>query len=196
MKNLAYAIRPLALDMLSTLFFAGVFALSRNLYLATALGIAIGVSQLAWLALRRRRIAALQWASVGLVIVMGGAAIVARDPRFVMVKPTIVYAVVAASMLQPGWLMRYLPPTAVQYVPRAAVVWAGSGWAALMALTAALNLYFAFATTPAAWTAFLATFPMASKLAAFAVTYGALRWIGLRNRRAGVSFETAPAAAS
>ena len=30
MKNLAYSIRPLALDMLSTLFFAGVFALTKS----------------------------------------------------------------------------------------------------------------------------------------------------------------------
>ncbi len=175
MKNLAYAVRPMALDMLATLLFAGVFALTKSLNLSTAIGIGVGLSQLAWLALSRRRIAALQFASVGLVIVMGGAAILTRDPRFVMVKPTIVYAVVALSMLQPGWLVRYLPPASVDRLPRGAVVWAGFGWAALMALTAGLNLYFAFATSAAAWAAFLATFPLASKLAAFAITYAGLR---------------------
>src|SRR3974390_1535916 len=112
MKNLAYAIRPLALDMLSTLFFAGVFALTKNVILSTVIGMGIGVSQLAWLLVRRRKIAALQWASVGLVIVMGSAAIAFHDPRFIMIKPTIIYAVVAASMLQPGWMMRYMPPVA------------------------------------------------------------------------------------
>jgi intracellular septation protein A len=196
MKNLAYAIRPLALDMLSTLFFAGVFALTNNLYLSTGVGIGIGLTQLAWLALNKRKIAALQYASVGLVIVMGGAAILTHDPRFVMIKPTIVYTVVAASMLQPGWMTRYLPPDRVHLMSRRAVVIAGFGWAALMALTAVLNLYFAFLTTPAIWTAFLAVFPMASKIVAFAITYLSLRWIAVRNYRAGAGgSDAAPAAA-
>jgi len=185
MKNLAYAIRPLALDMLSTLFFAGVYALTKNLYLSTAIGIGTGVAQLVWLMIRRKPIAGLQFASVGLVIVMGGAAILTHDARFVMIKPTIVYTVVAASMLQPGWLTRYLPPNRVQLLPRRAVVWAGFGWAGLMAATALLNLYFAFETSAATWTAFLAVFPLASKLVAFAITYGGLRWVAVRNLKAG-----------
>jgi intracellular septation protein A len=194
MKNLAYAIRPLALDMLSTLFFAAVFALTKNLYLSTGIGIAIGVSQVAFLLLRGRRVAALQYASVGLVIVMGGAAILTHDARFVMIKPTIIYTVVAASMLQPGWLTRYLPPASVEHLPRAAVVWAGFGWAALMAATGVLNVYFAFYTSPATWAAFLAVFPMASKFAAFAVTFTTLRWIAMRNLRANAA-SGAPVAA-
>ena len=188
MKTLAYAIRPLALDMLSTLFFAGVFALTNNVVLSTVIGMGTGVTQIAWLLLRRRRIAALQWASGGLVIVMGSAAIITHDPRFVMIKPTIIYTVVAASMLQPGWLLRYLPPVSLEFLPRSVVVIAGFGWAALMALTAGLNLYFAFFTSPALWVAFLAVWPMASKLGAFAVTYAGLRWVALRNRAAGLSF--------
>ncbi len=194
MKNLAYAIRPLALDMLATLFFAGVFALTKNLYLATGVGIAIGVGQIAFLLLRRRKIAALQYASVGLVIVMGGAAILTNDPRFVMIKPTVIYIVVAASMLQPGWMMRYVPPAALEHLPRSLIVGAGYAWAALMALTALLNLYFAFETSVAVWGAFLAIFPLASKGVAFAIHYVTFRFIAIRNARAGVSF--APAAAT
>ena len=163
MKNLAYAIRPLALDMLATLFFAGVFALTKNLYLATGIGIAIGVFQLAFLLLRKRKIAALQWASFGLVVVMGAAAIITNDPRFVMIKPTVIYIVVAASMLQPGWMIRYVPPSGLEHLPRSLIVGAGYAWAGLMALTAAFNLYFAFGTSVAVWGAFLAIFPMASK---------------------------------
>ena len=195
MKNLAYAIRPLALDMLSTLFFAGVFALSKSVILATAIGMAIGVAQVAWLLFRRRKIAALQWASVGLVIVMGSAAILTNNPRFVMIKPTIIYVVVAASMLQPGWLTRYTPPGGLVYLPRSLMVGAGYAWAALMALTAALNVYFAFFASPAVWAAFLAIFPMASKLTAFGVHYAVFRAIARRNARAGVSFAEVTAAA-
>lgn len=195
MKNLAYAIRPLALDMLSTLFFAGVFALTKNVVLSTVIGMVIGVSQIAWLLLRRRRIAALQWASVGLVIVMGSAAILTNDPRFVMIKPTIIYVVVAGSMMQPGWLTRYTPPDGLVYLPRSLIVAAGYAWAALMALTAGLNVYFAFFTSTAVWASFLAIFPMASKFTAFAIHYAVFRAIARRNAEAGVSFVEAPAAA-
>jgi intracellular septation protein A len=195
MKTLAYAIRPLATDMLATLFFAALFALTKNLLLSTAVGIAIGIGQIAWLLYRRRKIAALQWASVGLVIVMGGAAIATNDPRFIMIKPTIVYIVVAASMLQPGWMLRYMPPISLPYLPRALIVGGGYGWAALMALTAVLNLYFAFETSPATWAAFVGIFPMASKLTAFAIHYVTFRAIGRRNAAAGVTFSEIPAAA-
>ena len=195
MKNLAYAIRPLALDMLSTLFFAGVFALTKSVIVATAIGMAVGIGQVAWLLVRRRKIAALQWASVGLVIVMGSAAILTNDPRFVMIKPTIIYVVVAASMLQPGWLIRYTPPQGLAYLPRSLMVGAGYAWAGLMALTAILNMYFAFFTSAAVWAAFLAIFPMASKLTAFAIHYAVFRAIARRNALAGVSFAEAPAAA-
>jgi intracellular septation protein A len=197
MKNLAHAIRPLLIDMLATLFFAALFAVTKNLVLSTAVGVAIGVGQIAWLLYRRRPIAGLQWASVGLVIVMGGAAILTHDPRFIMIKPTIIYTVVAASMLQPGWMMRYMPPASLPYVPRALIVGGGYAWAALMALTAGLNLYFAFATSPATWAAFLAIFPMASKLTAFAIHYTAFRAVALRNARAADAAAAAeiPAAA-
>src|ERR1700722_16336526 len=140
MKNLIYAIRPLALDMLATLFFAGVFALTKNLYLSTGIGIAIGVSQLAFLLMTGRKIAALQWASVGLVVVMGVAAIITNDPRFGMIKPTVIYIVVAAPMLQPGWMMPYVPPPGREPLPRSLIVGAGYAWAGLMALTGVLNL--------------------------------------------------------
>jgi intracellular septation protein len=39
------------------------------------------------------------------------------DPRFVMLKPSVVYCIVGAYMLKPGWMNRYLPPIAVQTVP-------------------------------------------------------------------------------
>jgi hypothetical protein len=96
-------------------------------------------------------------------------------------------------MLQPGWMMRYLPPEGLRYLPRSLIVGGGYAWATLMALTAALNLYFAFQTNAATWAAFLAIFPMASKLTAFAVHYTSFRLIGRRNARAGISY--APAAA-
>ena len=112
-----------------------------------------------------------------------------------MIKPTIVYTVVAASMLQPGWMTRYMPPASLPYLPRSLIVGGGYAWAGLMATTALLNLYFAFETSAATWAAFLGVFPMASKLAAFAIHYATFRAVAMRNARAADASAEAPAAA-
>jgi intracellular septation protein A len=193
MKNLLYAIRPLALDMLATLAFAGLYAWSRSLYLAIAVGIALGAGQIAWGLARRQSVTALQWASLGLVLVMGGAAILTHDARFVMIKPTIVNLVIGASMLQPGWMARYMPPAGRPYLPRSAIVIAGYCWAGLMFLTAALNLVFAFCTDVRTWALFLAVFPTGSMILAFAVQYPVFHAIAARNARMGRIVGQAPA---
>ena len=39
-------------------------------------------------------------------------ALLTDDPRFVMLKPTLIYCIVGTVMLKPGWMTRYLPPIA------------------------------------------------------------------------------------
>jgi hypothetical protein len=90
-------------------------------------------------------------------------------------------------------MVRYMPPDALAHLPRGLIVGAGYAWAGLMALTAGLNLYFAFYTSAAAWAAFLAIFPMASKLTAFGVHYVTFRAIAMRHARAGTTFAQASA---
>ena len=51
--------------------------------------------------------------SLGLVVVLGGATMLTQNPRFMMVKPTIIHLAVAAVMLRPGWMIRYLPEVCV-----------------------------------------------------------------------------------
>ena len=53
-----------------------------------------------------RRIEPMQWMSLGLVVVLGGATMLTQSPRFMMIKPTIVHFAVAAVMLRPGWMIR------------------------------------------------------------------------------------------
>ncbi|MBS0411857.1 MAG: septation protein IspZ [Proteobacteria bacterium] len=188
MKNLAFAIRPILLDMLSTLVFAAIFALTHNIVVSVALGIALGIGQVAWLKIRRRPVAGMQWASLGLVIVFGAATILTHDPRFVMIKPTIAYTAIGLVMLQPGWLERYMPPRAKLYLPASMTIGAGYVWSALMFFTAAANLYVAMTMGTKVWTEFLAVFPLASKLVLFALHFGSFRIIGGLNAKAGRTF--------
>jgi intracellular septation protein A len=184
MKNLFYAARPIVTDMLSTILFAVLFGLTNNIYLSTGAAVALGIGQVGVEKLRGKPIPGMQWASLGLVTVLGGATLLTGDPRFVMIKPTIAYLTVGAAMLQRGWMDRYIPPVAKDYLPRGLIVGAGYVWSGLMFLTAALNLFFAFAMGHKAWLEFVGVFPLASKLGLFAIQYATFRFISLRNHRA------------
>lgn len=184
MKNLFYAARPILTDMLSTILFAALFALTSNIYLSTGAAIAIGIGQVAFEKLRGRPVPGMQWASLALVTVLGGATLFTGDPRFVMIKPTIIYLTIGAAMLQPGWMDRYMPPASKDYLPQRLIVAGGYVWSGLMFATAALNLFIALTLDHKVWLAFIGVFPLASKLGLFAVHYASFRFIALRNHRA------------
>jgi hypothetical protein len=59
--------------MSSTLLFVIVSALTHNPMLATALAIAAGVGRIGYVRARRQKISAMQWMSLGLVVVFGAA---------------------------------------------------------------------------------------------------------------------------
>jgi intracellular septation protein A len=184
MKNLFYAARPILTDMLSTILFAGLFALTSNIYISTGAAVAMGVGQVTFEKLRGKPVPGMQWASLGLVTVLGGATLFTGDPRFVMIKPTIVYLTIGAAMLQAGWMDRYMPPASRDYLPRRLIVAGGYVWSGLMFLTAGLNLFIALTMDHKVWLAFIGVFPLASKIGLFAIHYATFRLIALRNQRA------------
>ena len=180
---LIYAGRGLAADMLSTLFFVALFALTHSVYLATGLAIGVGLAQVAYLKLRRRPVDAMQWMSFGLVMVFGGASLFTHDPRFIMFKPTLIYIVVGAVMLRRGWMTRYMPPAARPWSGDVVTVF-GYIWAAMMFATGAINLALVVGGDPKSWVWFIGVFPLASKLTLFAVQYVTTRFIVMARMRA------------
>jgi intracellular septation protein len=184
MKNLFYAARPIVTDMFSTILFAALFALTNNIYVSTAAAIALGIGQVGFEKLRGRPIPGMQWASLGLVTVLGAATLLTGDPRFVMVKPTVIYLTIGAAMMQRGWMERYIPPRGRAFVPDRVFIGWGYVWAGLMFATAIANLVIAVALGRHAWLLFVGAFPLASKLALFAVNYLHIRHVAMRNAHA------------
>lgn len=184
MKNLIFAAKPLALDMSSTLLFVIVSALTHNPMLATAVAIAAGVARVGYVRARRERISAMQWMSLGLVVVFGAATLLTKDVRFMMAKPTIVYLLIGAAMMQRGWMLPYMPPEAREHVGEGVMIRWGYVWAGLMFVTAALNAAFALLASFAVWSVFVAVFPAASKIALFAVQFLSIRHLAIRQHRA------------
>lgn len=182
MNTFAHAARPLVNDLFSSILFAVLLAAGVDPLAATIIAMATGVAHVGLLLLLRRQVAPLQWASLGLVMVFGGASLLVHDPRFLMSKPTIIYALLAAFMLRKGWMLRYLPPIAQGKGRGAMIAW-GYVWAGLMALTGVLNLAIAIAW-PEHWPLYKASFPIASKLALFGVQYVHVRAVSIRELRA------------
>ena len=110
------ALRQLLSDFLSAILFLVVYVMSGSVIAAAAIAVTAGLVQLARLGLTRRRIEPMQWMSLGLVVVLGGATMLTQNPRF-MIKPTIVHFAVAAVMLRRGWMIRYMPQIVVQNLP-------------------------------------------------------------------------------
>jgi len=180
--NLLHSARLLVSDLASTLLFLAVLLVTKDLILAVVLGVALGAAQIGWLLVRRRPIDTMQWLSIGLVVVSGVATLLTSDARFVMVKPSIIYCIVGAYMLRPGWMNRYMPPIAVATVPDIAFIF-GYIWAGLMFGSAALNILLALTLDPVTWSAAMSIWGIVSKVALFLVQYAVMRTIGTRRGR-------------
>ena len=177
--------RLLLLDLASTLVFLVVVLATGNAARGVVAGMVFGLAQIGWELVRRRPIGAMQWTSLALVLGFGAVSLITKDPRFVTVKPSLIYLVVGAVMLKPGWMKRYLPPAALELVPDLAVVF-GFVWAGLMLFSAGLNLIVALTVSVTAWASFMSIYGVISKLGLFLVQYAVMRTVAVRRRRSVV----------
>jgi intracellular septation protein A len=182
MRNLLIAGRTVLLDMASTLFFLLLYLGTHNIRLAVGLGIALGIAQIGWEFVRKRPIDAMQWMSLFLIVTSGAATLLTNDPRYVMLKPSVIYVIVGIVMLRPGWMNRYLPPVATEVVPDIAYIF-GFVWAGLMFLSAAVNILLALNSSAAMWASAMTVYGIATKLGLFLIQYATMRMIGMSRRR-------------
>ena len=189
MKNLLSAGRVLALDLASTILFLAIYLLSDNLFLAVGLGMALGVTQIAWQFHRKQPIGSLQWLSVVLVLASGTATFLTHDPTFVMLKPSAIYCIVGLVMLKRGWMNRYLPERAAPVADVATTF--GYVWAGLMFGSAALNIALALSLEPRGWAAAMSAWGLFSKIGLFLIQYVTMRAVGTRRGRAAAASASA-----
>jgi len=181
-SELVLAGRAILLDLASTLLFLALYSLTGNVVLAVGLGIALAVLQIGWRLLRRQTVDALQWISLVVIIASGAATLVTHDPRFMMIKPSVIYLLIGWAMLQRGWMLRYMPPRAVEYVPDL-IVTSGYVWAGLMFFSAALNLVLAATCSVLVWGTVMTAWGTGSKIALFFGQYGVMKTVGKRRAR-------------
>jgi intracellular septation protein len=182
MKNLIEAGKLLLLDMAATLFFLVLYLLTHNLALSVVLGMALGAAQIGWQFARRKPIDTMQWMSLFLVLGAGTVTLITNDPRFVMIKPSVIYIIVGVVMLKRGWMNRYLPPIAIELVPDIAVIF-GYVWSGMMFFSAALNVVVALNFSVVTWSVAMSIYGIVSKAALFLIGYAAMRIVGGRRRQ-------------
>jgi intracellular septation protein A len=179
MKSLLSAAQALLMDLASTILFFGVYTLTQNTILAVVLGLALALGQIGWHLLQGRSVDALQWISLVVVLSSGSAALMTSNPRFVMLQPSVTYLLVGWAMLKRGWMARYLPPRALEFVPDLTITF-GYVWAGLMFFSAALNIALALNLSVTQWGIAMSVWSPASKFSLFFFQYGVMKTIGRR----------------
>ena len=192
MKN---ALKELFSDLLSTIVFVVLFAITGSAAFTMGVAIAVGVVQIGFEKWRGRKVEVMQWLSLGLVVVFGGASFITHDSRFIMVKPTLIHFAVGAVMLKRGWLDRYLPEIVHRMVPKPIIIGSGYVWAGMMFGLGIANFVLALTTSRANWALFNTVAPLVLEFGGFGLQYLAFRTIIIRKMRRA-NFDTANAVAA
>lgn len=166
-----HVVQPLSADMLATLCFYLTYAATGSVGVATVLAAALGVGQLAWAIAHRQPVPPIQWASLLLVFLVGGVSLLTGDPRYVLYKAAVMYEVIGCTMLRRGWLVRYVPPIALTYLPGTTVIAFAYMWAALLLGTGLLSLVLIWTVPPRTVALVMGAWAPGSKLLLLACQY-------------------------
>jgi intracellular septation protein len=85
-------------DFFPVILFFVAFKVS-DIYVATAVAIAATLGQIGYMLARRRKVAKMQWASLVIIGLFGGATILLHDETFIKWKPTVLYWLTGATFL-------------------------------------------------------------------------------------------------
>jgi intracellular septation protein len=146
----------LLLDFFPILLFFVAFKV-WGIYVATAVAIAATVLQIGWLRYSTGKVEPMQWISLGIIVVFGGATILAHDETFIKWKPTVLYwlmgGALAAGLLFRKNLLKSLMGSQLT-LPEAAWRAMNWSWIAFFGVMGVLNLWVAYNFDTNAWVNF------------------------------------------
>ena len=87
----------LLLDFFPSILFFVAFKFA-GIYVATAVAIVATVAQIAWLRYSTGKVEPMQWVSLGVIVLFGGATIVAHNETFIKWKPTVLYWLMGSAL--------------------------------------------------------------------------------------------------
>ena len=147
----------LLLDFFPIILFFVAFKFA-GIYVATGVAIVATLAQIAWLRYSTGKIEPMQWVSLGVIVLFGGATIALHNDTFIKWKPTVLYWLMAATLMAGQLLFRKnllktLMGSQLQ-LPDAAWRVANWSWIAFFTLMGAVNLWVAFNFDTDTWVNF------------------------------------------
>lgn len=129
-----------------------------DIYVATGVAIAATVAQIAWFRYAHGKVEPMQWLSLGIIIVFGGATILAHDETFIKWKPTVLYwlmggALAAGLLFFRKNLLKSLMGAQVE-LPDAAWRAMNWSWVGFFTVMGVLNLWVAYNFDTDTWVNF------------------------------------------
>ncbi len=148
-------------DLFPIILFFVAFKLA-DIYTATIVAMVATIGQILWVYYRHRKIDAMQWISLVMIVVFGSLTIFLHDKTFIQLKPTALYWLfsgalfISAQFFQKNWLQVLMGKQVTLKEKSAHSVWhqLNMAWAAFFFVMGALNLYIAFEFSEEAWVNF------------------------------------------
>lgn len=146
----------LLIDFFPIALFFAAFKL-WGIYPATAVAIAATIVQIAYLRAKHGRVETMQWLSLGVIVLFGGATLLAQSETFIKWKPTVLYWLMGGALIVGRLLGKNFIRTLMQaQVELPAPVWSQLlwGWSGFFITMGALNLWVAYHYDTDTWVNF------------------------------------------
>ena len=148
-------------DLFPIILFFVAFKLS-DIYTATIVAMIATIGQILWVYYRHRKIDAMQWISLVMIVVFGSLTIFLHDKTFIQLKPTALYWLfsgalfISAQFFRKNWIQVLMGKQVTLKEKSAHSVWhqLNMAWAAFFFVMGALNLYIAFEFSEETWVNF------------------------------------------
>ena len=133
-----------------------------DIYTATIVAMVATIGQILWVYYRHRKIDAMQWVSLVMIIVFGSLTIFLHDKTFIQLKPTALYWLfsgalfISAQFFNKNWIQVLMGKQISLKEQSSHSVWhrLNMAWAIFFFFMGALNLYIAFNYSEEAWVNF------------------------------------------
>jgi intracellular septation protein len=165
-------------DLFPIILFFVAFKLG-DIYTATIVAMVATIVQILWVYYRHRKIDAMQWISLVMIVVFGSLTIFLHDKTFIQLKPTALYWLfsgalfISAQFFQKNWIEVLMGKQVTLKAESAHSVWRSlnMAWALFFFIMGALNLYIAFEYSEETWVNFK-LFGSTGLLLAFVILQG------------------------
>ena len=147
----------LLLDFFPIILFFAAFKL-WDIWVATGVAIVATIVQIAWLRYSTGKVEPMQWLSLGVIVLFGGATLLSHNETFIKWKPTVLYwlmggALAAGQVFFRRNLLRTLMGAQMS-LPEAAWKVMNWSWIGFFAVMGVINLWVAYTFDTETWVNF------------------------------------------